>query len=406
MKKTVLNHLTLLLLILMGFSHTYAQDHTRMRFDEMWKIVEENNILLKNAENQLLRSQKLKGTSWDLGMTKFQYADGDINAPLRDHYYSFEQELGNIFEMSATHKYWKKQNELSGQMVNQTRKMLWKVLAEQYYSWIWQRNKQILIQQWIDLFVKAVEYSNLQFLTGETSMLSKTIIETRLYELRTEFQHTEFQLSAIEKEIDKLLNSEEKILPAEDSLYKLNMIVFRDSLDAIIQSHPEIGISKVMYGLSEKNLGIVKSGLGPNVSVGYLNQQIEQIKDLRSYWVELSIPLWFAPQRSRIQAAKIDLEMAGNQLNYTQMKVRKEIEKLFDHIELYGHKLDFYNEKALPNAKLITVNATSMYQSGEIGYLEFVQNMSESIRIQEEYIDFLKDYNLLVINLNSYYINE
>ena len=132
-----LKYLLIPLIIIAGSLGVKGQQKNRLHLDAMWEIAEENNILLENAKNRQFQSQKLKGTSWDLGMTKFQYANGEINAPVQDHYYSFEQELGNIFEMTATNKYWLKQNDLFGQMVNQTRKKIWKELAQQYYYWVW-----------------------------------------------------------------------------------------------------------------------------------------------------------------------------------------------------------------------------------------------------------------------------
>ena len=54
------------------------------------------------------------------------------------------------------------------------------------------------------------------------------------------------------------------------------------------------------------------------------------------------------------------------------------------------------------SSQLIEENANLLYESGEIGYLEFVQNLTTSLQIQEDYWSLLNEYNQLVIEMYYY----
>ena len=41
--------------------------------------------------------------------------------------------------------------------------------------------------------------------------------------------------------------------------------------------------------------------------------------------------------------------------------------------------IDYYVQTALPNAEIIAKNATKAYQSGEVGYVEYLQSLETDV---------------------------
>jgi cobalt-zinc-cadmium resistance protein CzcA len=67
--------------------------------------------------------------------------------------------------------------------------------------------------------------------------------------------------------------------------------------------------------------------------------------------------------------------------------------------------MDYYVQSALPNAEIITKNATKAYQSGEVGYVEYLQSLETVLNIQQNYLHAINAFNQNTINI-QYLLNN
>jgi cobalt-zinc-cadmium resistance protein CzcA len=67
--------------------------------------------------------------------------------------------------------------------------------------------------------------------------------------------------------------------------------------------------------------------------------------------------------------------------------------------------LNYYEEKAIPQADIIIDNANKSFKNGAIDYIEFIQAMNQALEIKFDYIKTLNNYNQAIINL-EYLINQ
>jgi cobalt-zinc-cadmium resistance protein CzcA len=67
--------------------------------------------------------------------------------------------------------------------------------------------------------------------------------------------------------------------------------------------------------------------------------------------------------------------------------------------------IDYYVQSALPNAEIITKNATKAYQSGEVGYVEYLQSLETVLNIQQNYLHAINAFNQNAINI-QYLLNN
>ena len=63
--------------------------------------------------------------------------------------------------------------------------------------------------------------------------------------------------------------------------------------------------------------------------------------------------------------------------------------------------MQYYENYALPQARLILSTAEKSFRAGDIEYVEYVVNTQPAWQIQEAYLEQLRQYNELVANLQS-----
>lgn len=67
--------------------------------------------------------------------------------------------------------------------------------------------------------------------------------------------------------------------------------------------------------------------------------------------------------------------------------------------------VDYYVQTALPNAEIISKNATKAYQNGEVGYVEYLQSLETVLNIEQNYLQAINTFNRSVINI-QYLLNN
>ena len=147
---------------------------------------------------------------------------------------------------------------------------------------------------------------------------------------------------------------------------------------------------------------LMKSQISPSLLAGYYTQEIDHVPGYQGWKVGLNFPLLFMPQKARSQAASIELSRAENQYVFEKLKASQEISSLLNKYNQLKESLTFYESERLENADLIDKNARSLYESGSIGYIEFVQNLTTARQIREDYVRLVNEYNHYVIDLYYY----
>jgi cobalt-zinc-cadmium resistance protein CzcA len=79
--------------------------------------------------------------------------------------------------------------------------------------------------------------------------------------------------------------------------------------------------------------------------------------------------------------------------------VQKRVSRLQRDLELNMDIMDYYEDQALELSDIMIEQAHKSFAEGEIGLLEYLENVSDAIDIKFEYIDALNNYNQAVIDL-------
>jgi cobalt-zinc-cadmium resistance protein CzcA len=65
----------------------------------------------------------------------------------------------------------------------------------------------------------------------------------------------------------------------------------------------------------------------------------------------------------------------------------------------YSLSVDYYENQAVPEAKIIIEQATLSYKAGAMDYLDFVQTLNRAMQIRQNYLDALNNCNQTIVSL-------
>jgi len=388
-------------IILCDLNFLRAQQR-KMSFEEMWSIALERNVQIRNAELLVEKSGAMGKTAWDFGPLEFDFTRGQQNSELVDNMYTVRQGLGAPFTISATRKFYESEQTFFKQNALKIAREVKKELRSYYYSWLYERELMRILDSSIVIYQKSADFANLQYEAGESNLLSKVILSSEVQKLIIRRDLHQVNLNTLQNQIHTLLNSDSMCIPGDSNLDKLLVLIPRDSTLYPIDSVPDVMAQRSQIDVMERYHKLVKSQISPSLSAGYYNQEIDQIPGYQGWRVGLSFPLLFMPQKARNQAAFIELSRAENQYTHEKLKATQEISSLLNKYDQMQKSIRFYEDERLENANLINQNAESLYKSGSIGYIEFVQNLTTSRQIREEYVQLINEYNHFVIDLYYY----
>jgi len=393
--------ISFILALLLYQYNTLAQEN-KVNFQDMWAIALDQNIQIQNADLLVEKSKSLKKTAWNFGELSFDFTRGQLNSELVDNLYTFNQDLGSPFTISTTKKFYASEQLFFENNANKSTKEIKKQLRGLYYSWLYQQQLVGILDSSISRYEKSVDFAHLQYINGETNLLSKALISSELQKLIIRKDLHLVNLNTIQNNIRILLNTDSIYIPVENELKKLNVIIPIENNPYLIDSVPEVTAKQLQVDVAKSYYKLTKSQISPSLSAGYFNLGIDQVTGYQGWQVGMSFPLWFMPQKARSQAAYIELSRAENQYSYEKIKAAREIESLLKKYDQMQKSILHFEEERLDNATLIDLNANLLYKSGSIGYIEFVANLSISRQIWEEYYYLINEYNQFIIELYYY----
>ena len=115
----------------------------------------------------------------------------------------------------------------------------------------------------------------------------------------------------------------------------------------------------------------------------------------------IGLPLFFGSQKSKISALKINKEIAENNYLTGLKTLQSEYQQAVLSYQKNLQAVNYFEDTALKNAELILSTANKQFSNGEINYLEWVLLINQSVSIQSDYVDAVKNLNQSIIQLNS-----
>jgi cobalt-zinc-cadmium resistance protein CzcA len=276
-------------------------------------------------------------------------------------------------------------------------------VKEAYFRWVHQISINSLILQESDLYEELLHISMLRFERNDSLILEKTIAELKFAEIQRKVLLSEEQLKITINALNRQIYSEEPVQPA---IKELDLYTIRFPQGQTDKFYPYTFKDYFQQQVNQINAGLMleKSYLFPGISAGYFYQRVGPVNKLQGIQIGLSVPLWFQPQASRIKEARIHRDMALNDATLKNYELEQTIDDLKIKLDQEFINVIYFRENALSQAELLIEIAGVKLQKEAITYTQYLQSISEALKIKEEYLRSILNYNLAAIEL-EYYLN-
>ncbi len=395
-----------------GFAQQKDTISERLTPEQAVSLALKNNLNVRTGTYELDLQKALRKTATaDIGKTNVQWTSGQYNSINFDNSFTVTQSLpfpllwqrqaawlqaqvrGSELRLTVT------QHELASQ-VRSVYEQLVLVQAQQ----------QLLLEQdsIVSQFSKATQ---LRYRTGEGTLLEQASAESQLQEIALLLAQNEADVRIQQVQLQTLLNHPQPVATTENTL-KQKVLTVSLTDTAVLAQNPALQYWQQQTAVSQRLTQVEKARLLPDFTLGYLNQSLTgtQIingqeryfdggKRFQAAQVGVAVPLWLRPQRNRISAARINEKVVATQADLYRNQLRQQWQQAVQEYGKHQNSLAYYDQTALPTARLILENARKAYRAGEIGYLEYSQGLSRALNIRNRYLDTLHRFNQTVIRL-------
>jgi cobalt-zinc-cadmium resistance protein CzcA len=406
--KKPLLYTTILILPLIASAPLRAQDNPS-RLQPLIDAAIKNNIRLQTAALEVRQSDVLQNTSFDPGkssltLTQDPTSGGNIDNSLG---------IAQTFSLPPVYKNYRKLLAEQKQQV-QTTGMITRadvvrevMLAYTNYQYILNKIKVLnyLDSTYRDFAVKA----EIRQRTGETSNLERLSSKNKAQEISLMRQETIGDLNATTYLLEQLTGRTVDI-DSNDSL--LVPFQFSPQLDSTLRDNPTLQYYTNNIGVAKSRVKLERSKALPDFSVGYNHQLViggfDPAKINRDYFpgtriggfeAGLSIPIFSSAIRARINAEKLGVQIAESKRSSIQLQLVTQWKQTMQELSKRKQSLDYYNSSGLALADEQLRVAQVSFSKGEIGYVEFIQNISSALQIRLNYLITVQQYNQAVINI-------
>lgn len=368
-------------------------------------IAQSQNLNVKGANLDIKYNEAMKKTAFNPGKTTVSGSVGKINEPtINDNAIGISQSFAFPTVYTRRAQAGRAQVQSSKLSKAVTLNELSKNVKDTWYQLAYLLQKRRLLLHEDSIYADFVRSATLRYKTGETNRLEQANAASQVMQLRTQLQQNDADIHAAESALATLLNTTKTVEVISDSLSaKAPDWQLIDSSQ--LNFNPGLKYMDQQIMVQQANKKLERSMLLPDISLEASSQTFNSLGSQRYgvYGIGISIPLWPGAQLQRIKATGIAVNKAQNDRQLYQKELAGMYASTFWEFKKYNQSLKYYRQNALPQATLILANAHASYKSGEIGYVEYIQSLSQAFAIQNNYLDMINEYNHAVIKIE--YLN-
>jgi len=371
-----------------------------------------NHFGLQAAKLRTLAAVKNEGAAFDLPLTSTNLEYGSINSPYTDTRLNVMQAFSFPVVYRKQRAFYQAQTKSNQFGEEERRLQLKKEVTALYYQLLVMQEKKSLLLQADSLFSSLLLRQEQRFRAGDINVLEKTTAETQRMQLAAQLEQLQADQASLQVQFSTLLNNGNLYTPVYGNA-KATLLHLPESQE--LTQHPFLKNKMQQQEIALREIDVQKAKLLPQLSLGYSNQSIRGLQNVNgqdkfydagsrfsSLIVGVNIPVFATATKARIAAGKYLAEAAQADYNEALRQQQTALQQLILQYNKCGKLLQYYEQSALRQAKLLREHGTLQLSNGAISAIEWMLLMNQSIQMQADYFNLLNEWNAIVIELNSY----
>ena len=357
------------------------------------ELAKQNHPRLKTAAAAVRQAKAGRGEVLELAPTEFGYSWGQLNGEIKkDKQWEVNQNLGSLL----TPFY--KNVLVNRQIATGTfyhRIVEKEVVAEVKRAWayyLYAYNLRSLYNdqnQWAEELQRIGE---LRYQQGEITLLEKNMGAAMAAYLKNRlFQSQEEEKLALAR-LNWACYAGQPIVPADTAL-----VQFPADIETPTYSEAHLKYFQSQAGEAKAQLNVERSRFFPELSLGYVRQDILPLKGLNSWMVGVSFPIYFLPRHSKVKQAKATAFIARTEAEANTRNLYNKVFEAIANLRRQSESLHYYTSSALKEADELMKVAALQLRHSETDITEFIQAVNVARDIRRGYIETVYQYNIAAL---------
>jgi len=401
--------ISLLLLVLTAAN---AQAQTPITLQQAIDTALANNRSVKNERLKIQYRQKLIQSGTSIPATQVFGEYGQINSFYKDTRLGISQTINFPTVYKRQKELLDEEWKSSVLNVGEQEARLKKQVTQVFYTFVYLQQKKALLQNNDTLFAEFLDKATLRFNKGESNVLEKTTAENQRGQIGLQLSQLEKDMGILQLQFQLLLNTETVFVPSEKEVLESNLT----GIDtAALVSHPAMQLLKQQQQIAQATTKVERSRLSPDITLGYNitgmkgmgadDRLYNSTPRFQAVQIGLGIPIFTGGQKAKINAAKINEEIASKDYELNLKNFETAFASALMQYQKYQEAVRYFEQTALKNAEIITATANKQFLNGDINYLEWALLINQAVSIKSDYIETAKSRNSAIAELN-YYLNK
>ena len=380
----------LLLAVMLPFT---AKAQEKVTMEQAIELAKQNHPRLKIASAAIRQVKAGRGEVLELSPTEMNYSWGQLNGELRkDKQWEVTQGLGSL--LTPFYK-----NALVNRQVETGtfyRKIVEKeVVAEVKRAWayyLYACNLRALYSDQNKLAGQLQRMGELRYQQGEITLLEKNMTTSMAVDMKNRlFQAQEEEKLALSR-LNWVCYADRPLIPADTALVQF-------PADYQVPSFSEVHLNYFQSQANEAKaqLNVERSRFFPELSFGYVRQDILPLKGLNSWMVGVSFPVYFLPRHSKIKQAKVAAVIARTEAEANTQNLYNKVSEAVASLRRQSESLRYYTTSALKEADELLKVANLQLQHSETNITEFIQAVNVARDIRRGYLETVYQYNIAAL---------
>lgn len=380
----------LLLAIMLPFT---AKAQEKVTMDQAIELAKQNHPRLKIASAAIRQVKAGRGEVLELSPTEMNYSWGQLNGELRkDKQWEVTQGLGSLLTPFYKNALVNRQVE-TGTFYRQIVEK--EVVAEVKRAWayyLYACNLRVLYNDQNKLAEQLQRMGELRYQQGEITLLEKNMTTSMAADMKNRlFQAQEEEKLALSR-LNWVCYADRPLVPADAAL-----VQFPADYQASSFSEVHLNYFQSQANEAKAQLNVERSRFFPELSFGYVRQDILPLKGLNSWMVGVSFPVYFLPRRSKIKQAKVAAVIARTETETNTQNLYNKVSEAVASLRRQSESLRYYTTSALKEADELLKVANLQLQHSETNITEFIQAVNVARDIRRGYLETVYQYNIAAL---------
>ncbi len=387
---------------LLSSSNLFSQNSPipkTLTVEEAIAMAKQNYPSLKESKAFIEREQAMKGTSFDMGNTQIFTGKEEYGNNLPGVQTTIGIQQGNIDLLSgfSKSKFYKERIKLGEKfyVVNEQQLVRNVMLA---YEQINYNKAQLRFAKQLDsVYINFKKAAKLRYETGETGKLEFISASSEYQQIQVLKQQSYDDIEIAKRALKQYLGIKSDIETVEVPYRIIGFI--NNTQEISVEKNPVLQYALQNTQVSKATIGVEKSEYLPKLNFSFGKQIVDNVSGFNRYQIGINIPLWFFPQKSRVKAAKANAMVAENQYLEQKAVVESRVSQLIKSLEKTQKILKYYEEGALLLAEEQMATAELASKEGEIDYVNYITILNSAIRIKQNHLQYINQYNQQTIEI-------